>query len=156
VIAYRRRKAMRGTDYWVGGKTLWEMDASHLMEREVISFKPEASCHDLAEAMIKGRFGGIPIVDGERQLIGIVTEFDLLNALLAGIDLKETTAGEVMSEPICITEEMTTEEMMVLFQSGHLIRVPVVDKRNRLIGMVTRRDLLAGYLESMLGPLPVF
>lgn len=61
-----------------------------------------------------------------------------------------------MSEPICITAEMAAEEMMVLFQSGHLIRVPVVDKENRLTGMVTRRDLLAGYLESALGPLPYF
>lgn len=147
---------MRGTDFWIGGKTLWEMDASHLMEREVVAFMSEAPCHDLAEAMIKGRFGGIPIVDAERQLIGIVTEFDLLNALLSGMDLKETTAGEVMSEPICITAEMETEEMMTLFQSGHLIRVPVVDQEKRLIGMVTRRDLLAGYLESTLGPLPAF
>lgn len=147
---------MRGTDYWIGGKTLWEMDASHMMEREVVSFTSDASCHDLAEAMIKGRFGGIPIVDAERRLIGIVTEFDLLNALLADLDLRKTSAGEVMSEPICITAEMAAEEMMVLFQSGHLIRVPVVDKENRLTGMVTRRDLLAGYLESALGPLPVF
>lgn len=147
---------MRGTDYWIGGKTLWEMDASHMMEREVVSFRSDASCHDLAEAMIKGRFGGIPIVDAERRLIGIVTEFDLLNTLLAGLDLRETSAEEVMSEPIYVTAEMTAEEMMVLFQSGHLIRVPVVDKENRLTGMVTRRDLLAGYLESALGPLPVF
>lgn len=147
---------MRGADFWVGGKTLWEMDASHLMKREVVAFLSEAPCHDLAEAMVKGCFGGIPIVDAERRLIGIVTEFDLLNALLAGMDLREIAAGEVMSEPICITEEMRTEEMMVLFQSGHLIRVPVVDKENRLIGMVTRRDLLAGYVESMPGALPVF
>ena len=147
---------MRGTDYLVGGKTLWEMDASHLMERNVVSFTAETTCHDLAEAMIKGRFGGIPIVDAERRLVGIVTEFDLLNALLAGLDLKETTAGEVMSEPICITEDMKTEEMMTLFQSGHLIRVPVVNREGRLTGMVTRRDMLAGYLESTLGPLPIF
>lgn len=147
---------MRGTDYLVGGKTLWEMDASHLMERNVVSFTAETACHDLAEAMIKGRFGGIPIVDAERRLVGIVTEFDLLNALLAGLDLKETTAGEVMSEPICITEDMKTEEMMTLFQSGHLIRVPVVNREGRLTGMVTRRDMLAGYLESTLGPLPIF
>ncbi|TAK01786.1 MAG: CBS domain-containing protein [Candidatus Manganitrophaceae bacterium] len=147
---------MRGTDYWVGGKTLWEMNASHMMERDVVCFKAETTCHDLAEAMIKGRFGGIPIVNDEKRLIGIVTEFDLLNALLAGIELKETTAQEVMSEPICITEEMTTEEIMTLFQSGHLIRVPVIDQKGCLVGMVTRRDMLAGYLESTLGPLPVF
>ena len=147
---------MRGSDYRVGGKTLWEMDASHLMERKVVSFTAEASCHDLAEAMLEGRFGGIPIVDSEGQLTGIVTEFDLLNALLSGMDLKETTAGEVMSEPICIMEEMMAEEMMTFFQSGHLIRIPVVDKKNRLVGMVTRRDLLAGYIESTFGPLPAF
>lgn len=147
---------MRGTDYWVGGKTLWEMNASHLMEREVVFFTADASCHDLAEAMMRGGFGGIPIVDAEKRIIGMVTEFDLLNALLSGIDLRETQAKEVMSEPICIVEEMPAEEMMVLFHAGRLVRVPVVDKENRLVGMVSRRDLLAGYVESTLGPLPVF
>lgn len=147
---------MRGTDYWVGGKTLWEMDASHLMEREVVCFNADVTCHDLVEAMMKGRFGGIPIVDDKLRLVGIVTEFDLLNALLSGMELRETTAEEVMSEPIFITEEMTTEEIMTLFQSGHLIRVPVIDEKGCLVGMLTRRDMLAGYLESTLGPLPVF
>lgn len=147
---------MRGTDFYIGGKTLWEMDAAHLMERDVISFNADTSCHNIAETMTRRGFGGVPIVDDEGCLTGIVTEYDLLNALNSGLDLRKTPAKEVMSEPIYITPKMSTEEIITFFQTGHLIRIPVVNIEGKLIGIVTRRDILAGYLESNLGPLPVF
>src|SRR3569832_1569251 len=149
--------ARRGTDYEVGGKTLWEMAASHLMEREVFSFGENASCHDLAETMVRENFGSAPIVDREGRLVGIVSEYDLLNALLEGKNLKQTPAGECMTRPaISIAEEMTAEQVVLLLQARHLIRVPVTDRNGVLIGLVARRDILAGYLESNLAPLPVF
>ncbi len=148
---------MRGTDYEVGGKKLWEMAASRLMEQEVFSFGEGASCHDLAETMVREDFGSAPIVDREGRLMGIVTEYDLLDALLDGKDLKQTPAAECMTRPaISIAEKMTAEQVVRLLQARHLIRVPVTDPNGVLIGLVARRDILAGYLESNLAPLPVF
>jgi CBS domain-containing protein len=141
-------------DCGVGGKTLWERVASHLMERSVLSFGGEASCHDLAEGMVKENFGGVPIVNSENRLIGIVTEFDLLKFLLRRKDLKKTTASEIMSPPVSISEEMTAEEIVALLQARHLIRVPVVDGEGKLVGMVAGKDILAGYIESTLGLFP--
>ncbi|MFQ5779965.1 MAG: CBS domain-containing protein [Nitrospiria bacterium] len=148
---------MRGTDYWVGGKSITEITASHLMERDVLSFEGTASCHDLSETMVKGNFGSIPIVDNENRLIGIVTEFDLLSALLKGKEMKQTSASEVMTQPpVTIPAEMPVKEIIALLQAKHLIRVPVVDSLGRLIGLAARRDILACYLETTIGPLPSF
>ncbi|MFQ5950017.1 MAG: CBS domain-containing protein, partial [Nitrospiria bacterium] len=134
-----------------------EMKASHLMERDVLSFEVNVSCHSLTEAIVKGNFGSVPIVDRENRLIGIVTEYDLLNALLKGKGMMETPASEVMTEaPTSITEEMPAEEIIALIQARHLIRVPVVDSEGKLIGIVARRDILACYVESTIGPLPAF
>lgn len=148
---------MRGTDYEVGGMTLWEMTASHLMEREVIAFEETVSCHEVAETLVKKNFGSVPIVDSEGRLIGIVTEYDLLNSLLDGKELNKKPVSECMTRPaISISEEVTAAQIVALLQARHLIRVPVTDREGRLIGLVARRDILAGYLESNLGPLPVF
>lgn len=146
---------MRGIGCWAGGKNLMEVTASHLAWRDVLVFEGHVSCHTIAEAIVSGGFGGIPIVNREYVLIGIVTEYDLLNALLKGKEMAETPASEIMTEPsISITEEMSVEEIIALFQSRHLIRVPVVDSGGKFLGVVARRDILACYVESTLGSLP--
>lgn len=147
---------MRGSDYEVGGKTLWEMAASHLMERDLFAFNKKSSCHDIVTTMVKENFGSAPIINGEGRLVGMVTEYDLLDLLLDGKDLKEVQASECMTPAISISEEMTAEQIVTLLQARHLIRVPVTDRNGILIGLVARRDILAGYLESALAPLPIF
>ncbi|HET6371264.1 MAG TPA: CBS domain-containing protein, partial [Nitrospiria bacterium] len=128
----------------------------HLMERAVLSFEGAASCHDLAEAMVKGNFGCIPIVDREGKLVGVVTESDLLDILAKGEDLTKAKSQEWMSPPIAISESMSVKEIIALLQDRSLIRVPVVDPAGKLIGILARRDVLAGYIESMSGPFPKF
>lgn len=148
---------MRGTDFMNGGKTMVEMSAAHLMEREVVSCEADTDCQVLAEVMHKRNFGSIPIVDGHSRLIGLVSESDLLDAMIKGKELSKTSASEVMTElVVSIPAEMSAEEVCVLLQSRHLIRVPVVDRKGCLIGIVARRDILASYLESTLRPLPYF
>jgi CBS domain-containing protein len=132
------------------------MTASHLMEQALVCFQAADSCYEIAEAMVRENFGAVPIVNLAKRLIGIITEFDLLDAILRGEDLKKTPAAEVMSQPISITEEMLADEIIALLQARRLIRVPVVDSQGRLVGVVARRDVLAGYIESMSGPLPSF
>lgn len=148
---------MRGTDFMNGGKTMVEMSAAHLMEREVVSCEADTDCQSMAEILHKRNFGSLPIVDAHRRLIGIVSESDLLNAIIKGEELSEISASEVMTElVVSIPEEMSAEEVCALLQSRHLIRVPVVDRRGCLVGIVARRDILASYLESTLRALPGF
>ena len=100
---------MRLTEYLNGGKILEEMRASHLMEREVVYFNADHSGHDIAEALVKGNFGSAPIVDLQRRVIGIVTEYDLLNALMRGENLKEIRAEDLMTRPPIVVSEETRE-----------------------------------------------
>lgn len=148
---------MRGTDFMNGGKTMVEMSAAHLMEQEVVSCEAGTDCQILAEVMHKRNFGSIPIVDEDSRLIGLVSESDLLDAIIKGKELSKTPASEVMTElVVSIPPEMSAEEVCALLQSRHLIRVPVVDRKGGLIGIVARRDVLASYIESTLRPLPCF
>jgi CBS domain-containing protein len=145
---------MRGTDFMVGGKSLKEMTADHLMQRDPATYYPDVTGHTLANAVIKSRSGGIPIVDHAGRLVGIVTEFDLLKALMESKDLEKITATELMTEnPVTVCEKTSATEILDVLETGHLIHLPVVDYEGRLVGMIERYDVLAGYLESKLGPL---
>ncbi len=103
----------------------------------------------LASLMIEG-FGGVPIVDGNQRLVGIVTEFDLLGVLDSGKKLSDISAGQIMShEAISVTSHTDIRTLIYVLQTNHVIRVPVIDNKDgKLIGIVARRDILLGYVSS--------
>jgi CBS domain-containing protein len=144
--------SMRKSDPIIETKPLRKATALHLMERAVAFFKKETKCDTILSTMVNVNFGSVPIVDEEMRLIGIVSEYDLLDALLTGVDVTNLSAEEIMQHPHSVSIDCPALEIGRFIQQNHLIRVPVVDRENRLVGVVARRDLLNGYLEEILGP----
>lgn len=146
---------MRRVDYMLGGEDFKKMSASHFMQTDVYYYPKSATGDKLATAITMGGFGSVPIVDKGKKLVGIVSEFDLLRAIINGRELEKVTAEEIMtSNPISVAEETPSEAIIQLLQEKHLIRVPVVDKNGALMGVVARRDILQGYLKSKESPPP--
>ena len=146
---------MRRVDYMVGGEDFKKMSAAHFMQTDVYYYPKNATGDKLATAITMGGFGSVPIVDKGKKLVGIVSEFDLLKAIMNGRELEKVTAEEVMTaDPISVTEETPSEAIIQLLQEKRLIRVPVVDKNGALVGVVARRDILQGYLKSKESPPP--
>lgn len=139
---------MRQSDYMKGEKPFGQMTADHLMEKEISFFEEGTAADRLMSAMVSGNFGSVPIVNQERVLIGIVSESDLLEAILSGADLTHLKALEIMKHPHAISINMKAMDIARFLQRNDLIRVPVVNEENRLVGVVARRDLLMGLLEA--------
>ena len=119
-----------------------------IMEAEVQSATKETKAEMLASSMMEG-FGSVPIVDDNNKLIGIVSEFDLLASLRKGKKLEDVTAGDILTEnPVSVTKDTDMMTLVDVLQNNHLIRVPVLDNVGKLIGIVARRDLLRGYLQT--------
>ena len=97
----------------------------------------------------EGGFGSVPILASDGKVVGIVSEFDLLKVIMEGTELSKVTAGEIMTKgAISVTEDTPAMEIIQLLQSKHLIRVAVVDNEGKLVGVVSRRDILLGYLRA--------
>ncbi len=119
-----------------------------LMESDVQSAEKDSKAELLASYMMEG-FGSVPIVDAQAKLLGIVSEFDLLTALRKGKKLNDVSAGDLMTaNPVSVTKDTDVVTLIDVLQNNHLIRVPVVDAVGKLIGIVARRDLLRGYLQT--------
>jgi CBS domain-containing protein len=98
--------------------------------------------------MTKQNFGGLPVVEEEGMLVGLVTEYDLLQAMIEGRDLRKVWASEIMTtSPLTAGENMSLEEVANLFQDRYVTRLPVV-RDKKLVGIVARRDLLHGYMKA--------
>jgi CBS domain-containing protein len=126
-----------------------QLRVSDIMEQEVQFGHEQTKGDVLASLMIEG-FGGVPIVDANQRLLGIVTEFDLLAVLDKGQKLSDISAGQIMTrEPISVTPHTDIRTLVYVLQTNHAIRVPVVDnKEGKLLGIAARRDILLGYVSS--------
>ncbi len=140
---------MRRVDYLVGETDFNALTAAQFMQEDVVYFSKAVSGEKLAAAITTGGFGSIPIVDEELKPIGIVSEYDLLRVIRMGNALNKVSAEEIMAKPaVTVSVETKAGEVMKVLENLHLIRLPVVDQDGKLAGVVARRDLLQGYLQS--------
>jgi len=135
-----------------------------IMTTDVISVHPETSVFEAHKILSSHYFNGLPVVDEENRLMGILTEYDLLvksstvesffaelsgkelfERLQEGIEkLKNTTVREVMNpDPITLSEDVMAAEMVKAFVEHHRVNpIPVVDKDQKIVGIVSRYDAL--------------
>jgi len=140
---------MRRMTFMMGNKNFSTLKAEQFMENVVSCFYAEESGENLAAAMYEGGFGSVPILAKDGKVIGIVSEVDLLKVLLDGKDLAKVTADEIMTKnPVTVTAETLAPDIIRILYDKHLIRVPVVDTKGQLIGIVARRDILEGYFKA--------
>lgn len=140
---------MRRVDFIVAAREFDELTAKQFMQDAVYFYHKGDTGEKLAREMTAGGFGSVPIVDTKGQVIGIVTEFDVLKAIREGKGLSDTTAGEMMTpNPMTVGLKTATPELIRLLEDHHLIRMPVVDDDGKLVGVVARRDILEGYAKA--------
>lgn len=124
------------------------------MSREVIAINPDTSLQTAAELMLEHAISGMPVVDEQGQLLGIVSKTDLVRRL-AGEDesgvmlppgqhrVDVTTVEDVMTRHVLIVPEKAslTEAAKLMVNAG-IHRVPVVSTRGVLAGLVTTSDIV--------------
>jgi len=138
---------MRRVDYMVGARDFKTLEAEQFMQDVVTYYHVEDTVDKLAGAMSEGGFGSVPILAKDGKLVGIVSEFDLLKAIEEGKELVKVTAGEIMiKDPITVSRHTPAMEIIHLLQERHFIRTPVVEADGKLAGVVSRRDIIQGFL----------
>jgi CBS domain-containing protein len=133
----------------VGARDFETLKAEHFMQDVVSYYRVESTGDRLAGAITEGGFGSVPILANDGKVLGIVSEFDLLKAIMEGKELAKVTAGDIMTKgAISVTRDTPAMDIIHLLQSKHLIRVAVVDAEGKLVGIVARRDILLGYVRA--------
>lgn len=139
---------MRQTEFFTKACDPKTLTVGQLMQDAVTRCTPRTPALTIAHLMMHRNFGSIPVVEEDGTLTGIVSEYDLLQAMIDGRDLRKIIATEIMSvHPVTITEDQTLVEVANLFQDRYLARVPVL-RNGKLVGIVARRDLLFGYTKA--------
>ncbi|MER5928746.1 CBS domain-containing protein [Streptomyces sp. NPDC002054] len=126
-----------------------------LMTDEVVSVAPSTAFKDVAKLLVQYDISGVPVLDDEDRVVGVVSQTDLLARAGQGPDTPwqngtevwAPTAVDVMSAPaVTVRAEETVADAARLMTRRGIERLPVVDVEDRLVGIVTRRDLLRMFL----------
>jgi CBS domain-containing protein len=150
--------------------------AGEIMDADVPAISPDADARAAIELLAKTDLGAIPVVDGERRVVGIVSESDLVIGdeeadlhlphylnIMGGIvfvgSMKgfegrlekafATKVSELMtSDPVVVRDEDDAELVARTIAEKHHNHLPVVDGEGRLAGLVTRADALAALVSG--------
>ena len=124
---------------------------SELMTKNIISVSPYSTLEEVVEIFKSNKISGAPVLD-KNFFIGEISKTDILNLekknSLEEIDekdreiLKKTFVADIMKKPICIHEDRSVEEAKKKMEKHNIKRLLVLDKKNRLVGIITRTDLL--------------
>lgn len=145
------------------------MQIKDLMTKKVLSVKPTDTVNAVADVLAEHHFTGVPVVDDEGKLLGTISERDFIASdskiylptyikLLTEFDfikhdekrlspavqnIINATAADIMNpEPVTASADMDIESLAKLFGEKRVNPIPVVDSDNKLIGIISRSDLI--------------
>jgi CBS domain-containing protein len=114
------------------------MIARDIMTHRVYTTTPQATVQEVAQLLSRERISGVPVINSEGKLIGIVTEADIIaKATSNDLRVKDIMSSEV----IVVDEETPVSEIAQLLTSKKIKRVPVVHD-GRVVGIVSRADIV--------------
>lgn len=118
------------------------------MTRNVETISPEDKLEKAAKIMEEKKIGSL-VVTKNNEIIGIVTESDFLKALAQGLDPLKASVRDVMSKPVVTCPpDMTLKELSALMRNREIKHIPVVES-NRLVGIVSSRDLISSLTREL-------
>jgi len=149
------------------------MLAREIMSRDVITVSPEEKVDKAARILVENKISGLPVVDANNHVVGIITEKDLIiraselkvpfyitlfdgiifleNPIRFNNDVKKYIATQVkdaMTRKVFVVEEDTPiSEIVEIMQKRAINRVPVV-RNDKLVGIITRNDILKSLVKT--------
>ncbi len=146
------------------------MKTKEVMTRDVAYLSPDASAKDAVELLQEKEISGLPVINGNGKLVGMFTEKDVLVYILPSYiekvgrfvyeenpkaikrkfaQLEGVKVSQLMRrEVVTVGEDVTLCEVAKMMLTQKVRRIPVVDKAGKVVGIVSRCDILKGLIRE--------
>ena len=146
----------------------FDMEVKDVMTKDVITVQKFESVMAVADMLATRNISGIPVVDKQGKVVGIITQADILSVV--GVRKEHTfkdllkhmlgepflerrmgdIVGDVMTPSVLTTKpQATIAEVVRIMDEKKIRRLPVVDERNKLVGIISRADILKAVLRKL-------
>jgi CBS domain-containing membrane protein len=137
--------------------------AAEIMTTDVVAVKPDTPVTDVAAAMGKRGVSGVPVVDAENKVVGVISEKDFLSRMgvkdaknfmslvasclmtkgCVALPIKAALAGDLMNSPaVTVGPDTPVRDLARLLTQKGINRMAVTDPAGRLLGLVSRGDII--------------
>jgi CBS domain-containing protein len=118
------------------------LDARDVMITDVPTTTVDTPVGEVIAVLESHDLGGMPVLDAEQKLIGMVTEYDIISK-------RGLTAGGIMSRGVITVQAVTPLTELIELMGLHGVRQLPVVQEGQLIGIVTRRELMRRYARTI-------
>ena len=128
------------------------MLAKDLMNTDVVTIREDASVSHLCDVMQAAHANGLPVLNGEGELVGVVTEDDILYGTMGVFDKNGSAilVRDIMTSPaVCATEDTDVVELSRMLSGMRIHRIPILVE-GRVTGVVTALDVVRAVAEGSL------
>ena len=147
-----------------------QISIKDIMTRKVISVHPDDLLIDAAKTLAEHNFDGVPVVDKDKKIVGILTEYDMISKgssvhlptfqiIIQNLqvfrkdksqfrkefeEISSLKVKDVMNDnPLTLSENATFEETVAAFRDHHRVNpIPVINNKHKVVGVVSRFDVL--------------
>lgn len=141
--------------------------AKDVMTKNVVFVTGKTSLKEAAETMANHGISGVPVLEDDKRIIGVLSEMDFRSHMGAqdtmtfmgivaeclegkgcvAVSIRGKKTEDIMTSPaVTVDQETSVMEVANIFQEKNINRVPVIDKEGNLAGIISRADILQSYL----------
>lgn len=117
------------------------MKVSEIMTRKVVKVYADTPVKEICEILIANKVSGVPVVDKENNLLGFVSERDIISKVGERGFLNKKAYEVMNKDVIAVEKEASSQEVMQIFITKPYRYIPVV-KNGKLVGIISRKDLI--------------
>ena len=120
-----------------------------VMTRDVISVKQDTPIYEAMALMRKHDITGMPVIDDDMTLVGVITEKDVLRLFCGDEDDENKTVGFFMTRPaVSYREDESLQSVCDFMMVNYFRRVPVVSQKGNLVVIISRPDIIDYIIEQ--------
>jgi CBS domain-containing protein len=127
---------------------MMKMLVSDIMSIRLVAARADTPIKEVARMLVRNRIGGLPVVDAEGGIKGIISESDLQPVGDDSHQQPRQVAADVMTRPVITLSEVDTVAEAARVLRGHRVKRAPVLREGRVVGIVTQSDLLRPYLRA--------
>jgi len=130
-----------------------ETTAAQIMRTKLVTLTPSMTVMDATELLLRHSISGAPVLDQNGSLVGILSELDCVSDILnssmnnSPIELVESV---MTRDVVTVAPDTNLTTLAHMFSSKRFRRLPVVDEQGRLLGQLSRRDLMKALYDIMI------
>lgn len=123
-------------------KVFANIKVEEFMTKDVIYVKPDRTVAQVKEILRLKRISGVPVVDDAGKVVGIISIEDIIKCLENGT-LGDRVDEHMTKNVVCVNSDSTLQDVIKFFERYRYGRFPVVNAEGKLVGIVTKNDILA-------------